>query len=555
MSFQRDSDSSPPAILWLAVILFLLPVCWKLGASDSRYHMEQMSVLPSQETWLRMQQGEADAWRSPSKHEAPRIRKPPLLIWSNLLVWNGLSAETSTVEQRLYRARLMSAVIGLVGVLGTFLLGRLLYGTKTAALGALILVSMYTVLKQGRLASFDTHLLGWIPLAIFATLAFADHRPRHLRWGCLVLAIAASSAAVMTKGPVACVYLLPSLVLAKLMLPRLELHTVRLILPLALTSILYWLWLQDVLANVPNAKEILSHELTQPRKHPQPFYYYLIAVALIFPWSFLFLRGIPRTVSGSRATMFPLACGILILFLMSFAEAKRQRYAVPVLPFFALATALGVRELTQRGFEDRGRSQSAHPLEWAHAVFILLPSLLLPVAIPLQNRMIEWNWIQQTELEGASWGAVAFSILFILPVALWVAQATRKGDRTQVVLATAIWLSLTYTFAMHFYVESYHGNYRYRALAHEVHQLTREQAVFLIHPDGQDAIRPDDKFVFHSARLFQATPFSRTAGLAAGRFALVPEQLSKSVREKHPSWRHIIDVDEGKKFQLFAIVP
>ncbi|MCB1071140.1 MAG: hypothetical protein KDL31_12365, partial [Kiritimatiellae bacterium] len=100
---------------WLGMVLALaisLPgLVGSVSRSDTTAHMEVLSVASSQFTWMRLQEGEADAWLVPSWNERPRIHKPPLVVWANLAAWTGLSRETATPDVLLYRARWVGFVM------------------------------------------------------------------------------------------------------------------------------------------------------------------------------------------------------------------------------------------------------------------------------------------------------------------------------------------------------------------------------------------------------------------------------------------------------------
>ena len=90
------------------LLLLCVPLVWGgLGAPDCEFHMEVMALASSQEAWL-SQQSDSRAWLIPSWNGAPRVNKPPLLVWINLLAWRGLPPGAS-VETLVQRARQAAA--------------------------------------------------------------------------------------------------------------------------------------------------------------------------------------------------------------------------------------------------------------------------------------------------------------------------------------------------------------------------------------------------------------------------------------------------------------
>src|SRR4051794_31430667 len=109
------SPESSPRRLTLTLLLLVLlaslpPLLIDLGERDCTQTMEMLSLLSSQETWLR-QQGWVDiprdpnAWLMPTKMGEPRYVKPPMVVWLNMLAATGLRPETSTADAFMLRAR------------------------------------------------------------------------------------------------------------------------------------------------------------------------------------------------------------------------------------------------------------------------------------------------------------------------------------------------------------------------------------------------------------------------------------------------------------------
>ncbi len=81
-------------LLLLILSASLAPMLVQLGLRGPRGWMESVVVLSSQETWLRQHAGESQAWLIPTKNGVPRIVKPPLVVWMNMLAWVDLDPES-----------------------------------------------------------------------------------------------------------------------------------------------------------------------------------------------------------------------------------------------------------------------------------------------------------------------------------------------------------------------------------------------------------------------------------------------------------------------------
>src|SRR5688572_4939857 len=88
------------AIIALAAIMALsLPALLiDLGRLAPRSWMEGIALLSSRETWKRQHAGESHAWLTPTVNGSPRLRKPPMLIWLNMLAWSDLDPATAPAE-------------------------------------------------------------------------------------------------------------------------------------------------------------------------------------------------------------------------------------------------------------------------------------------------------------------------------------------------------------------------------------------------------------------------------------------------------------------------
>ncbi len=509
-------QAAPAAVLlFLAIAVYTAPTLWKLGVSDSMYHMEHMTLLPSQETWIRQQSGDADAWLDPSMRGVPRIRKPPMVIWLHMLAWSGLDADTVDPAVTTYRARLVAWGLGLMGILSTAWIGRMIYSHWVGARAALILAATYSVLKQSRMATFDTHLLGWVTLALALSLAFARRRVTgaHIAW--LVMGSIASAAAFLTKGAVAVVYLIPFLVLIAVFTSNERIRTVNLFLPVFIGAGVYGLWLWDVLATVPGASDILSDESTQGRLNPQPVYYYVILLGLIFPWTLPFLGVCSRIRSWNWPATVPwlsLAAGILILTI---PDNRRQRYLIPLMPMFAL----GLSHLWSL-------RSGKWMLTWnrLHVLLLILLSSALAVLIPFQATLVETGVLKEMEFPGADLQTSILLGILLIPLCggmIWSAFLRRT---CALIPLTACWIAIVYTLGMHYYVHSYHGVYEHRAVSEQVHEDTKGNPgqLFYMVRRGFGIPAPDERFLYHSGRFFHPVPTNTK--MESGAFVLIPAQ-------------------------------
>jgi hypothetical protein len=144
--------------LLLLGLVALPPLFAGLGAGDSDYHMEVRALQSAQETWFR-QDHDGKAWLIPTWNGEPRINKPPLAVWVDLLAWRDLAPDSTRIDQLVWRARAAAAALAALMVLAVFLTGRRLRDAAFGGLAAAATGTTLFFLRQSRLASYDTYFM------------------------------------------------------------------------------------------------------------------------------------------------------------------------------------------------------------------------------------------------------------------------------------------------------------------------------------------------------------------------------------------------------------
>ncbi len=269
----------------------------------------------------------------------PWFVHPPLYMW--LAAVTGWALGFSE-----FSARLWSAVFGVVGVLGTYLLGRMLFGVRTAALGAIILMTTFQYFVQAHLAIFDVVLVAFMLLAFYSILrSLRESNPRLAVW-----AFVWAGLGTLTKGPIG--LLLPGLVVAAFLGVRGELHRWREIPWHAALGVytgiaLPWYLLETIRHGWPFIQAVIGYyTITRfvgvVENQSGPWWYYGPVLALgAFPWSAFLVAMIAdhlRRVHEDGSALVLLWCGITLVFY-SIAGTKLPNYILPVYPLAALGIA------------------------------------------------------------------------------------------------------------------------------------------------------------------------------------------------------------------------
>jgi len=392
-------------LLALVIVIVLPPLFAGLGLNRVLRVMEDISLVSSQETFLRMHGGtgvpaEPNAWLMPTWNGRPRIVKPPMLVWMNLAAWSDLSPQTSTPDQLLFRARVVAMVMSCLMLAGVFWIGVMLGDEKLGVMAALMAGTNWFVQRQSVTAAYDIHMTAWATLAFAAALAamrpvqsngLAPCRTGSLRGYLLwVLAALFLVFAWLVKGLLAmAIVLLP---LAAILVYRRawRKHLPGLATLILLTLMLGVPWFVFAFRVSPHTLDTLVTEYGADRSEFQPPWYYLGLLGLVLPWSVWLAAGLAHPFfEKSRDARVPRLIPwlwFLVLFVMfSIPAAKQQRYILPVIPAAALLGAFVLWDhgrAAGRGTPDRG-GLIWMQLHWAG---IATASISLPLLLAMQEQ-------------------------------------------------------------------------------------------------------------------------------------------------------------------------
>lgn len=147
-------------------------------------------------------------WILPTLRGEPYLAKPPMIYWAQLALARLRGAEPAVLD-----LRLTTALAGLLGVLGTYLLARRLTrdtgadpatAVDAARWSALALAIGILYVRSARMGELDILIVPFILLAIGALHAAWSAASAHARthWPAIALAALGAAGAALTKGPV-----------------------------------------------------------------------------------------------------------------------------------------------------------------------------------------------------------------------------------------------------------------------------------------------------------------------------------------------------------------
>jgi 4-amino-4-deoxy-L-arabinose transferase-like glycosyltransferase len=510
----KAQDPRVWSFLLLSLFVCLPPMLIGAGNTEPDRIMENHTMVSSQETWVRQQSGEKDAWLMPSWNGRPRIEKPPMSVWLNLLAWTGLDSKTAPADTLVLRARLMAAALAALALVATFWAGMSLTGDpRTAALAVLVTGTMSAFVRQARFATYDTHMLGFVTLAV-ATGFWAMKSSRRMGW---ILAGLAMGAAVMTKGPLAFALVIgPLAVMIAVDRTNGRRNAGWLLIALALALLVSAPWTYYMLKHVATAQSRLATEYFAPTDFSKPPWYYLGLIGMVLPWSIWFLVSVcrPFTVSGGERRRLLLAWSwfAFLFVFFSIPGAKAQRYISPILP----AAGLMIAQLWPTGDRIAKKDRETRLIHWlriSHWAILLIVSLGFSSFIVCQGTLLKHGLIRRQELPG--FNALSGLLFGVLLTALTVRGAWWhfRGKPYWAAVTTAVWAAILFTTGNYCYSQSYHSKYPQRPDAERVAAATAGRDLVYLCLDEKIDREPTKIFLFYIRRIVLPVTEEQLAGL------------------------------------------
>lgn len=288
-------------------------------------------------------------WITPHIFGAPQFEKP-------VLYYNLIEISYGIFGVNEFAARLPSAVFGLLGVIGIYLLGALFFNKRVAFLSAIILAVNVEYVILSRACITDMVLSTFI---LFGFLFFFYAYIKNRQY-CYALSAASFAFATLTKGPVFA--LLPAVTLAIYLfwtkgfksIPRLPALGAIIVFAL-IAGPWYFIMIKihgnyftDAFFGFQNMTRFLEAE----HKIGSQFYYNIPAIlAGFFPWSaFLplafwhIIKKLRSTVNSQLSTksylIFLLIWFSVIFVFFTISSTKLPTYIFPLFMSLALMTAV-----------------------------------------------------------------------------------------------------------------------------------------------------------------------------------------------------------------------
>lgn len=448
-------------------------------------------------------------WITPRFNGNNFYDKPILYYWLNALSFRFFGINE-------FAARLPAAVLGALGVLITYLLGKTLYDRWTGFMGALILSVSFQYIFLSRLVVHDISLTFGIMLSLFLFYYGFLHIKIHT-WVIPFFYISLAWS-VLAKGPIGLI--LPGMIIGLFIFLRKDWKLIKELRPglgiiIFLPLIATW-YVPVSLANKDFLYYFIVHQHLQQflsaakSTHNAPVYYYLPALfGGFFPWSCFLPYAWFKTLSpykilrDRKEDLFLILWFTIPLLFFSIARSKLSTYILPIYPAAAIMVA--------KIWKDYIVSMPVKNKAMLYPFFALI-SILIPALIYLILYYPSYTYI----------GVLLFAGIAL---SLYLLYLNKAAASFALLAATSVTVFLAVTiFLMPFFIHTFSS----KDLATYLRQVSL--------PSDSVACyrREQNSTVFYSGRLIQ-----RVKNRAA---------LSEYINQ-HGTWFLVLDDKDYNKYQ------
>ena len=473
-------------VLAAAAVLFL----WWLGGHDLWAPDEPYFAEGAREMVV------DGRWAVPHVNGVVTTDKPPLFFWLIAL----FSLPFGDVNS--WTARLPSALAGLGTVALTLRLGRKFFGPRTAALAGVALATTYLFWEKARWSQTDAVLcfLIWVALSAFAAFRTGDLDGRKAG----LLFWLAAALAVLDKGPVG--FMLPLGIALCVLIADRDLGSWRRFSPLTgpllfaavlAAWVLFTIFGDDSGYSVWGAlREHFVDRGIHGMHHKQPPWYFLkVLPPVLMPWTALVPGALVlawrRRLPADR---FLLVAALFVVAFFSISTEKRELYALPAMPAFALMTAALVGKVA--GWREPALDPAPAPSRrWVTVGQSVLGGLLLLIGIAMPLVAAE----RAEELR--PWMPWAFAAVFATAGAatLWF---VRKGRIPHAALAPAAGLAVAYLLVATAVYPLFEARKSARPFALRIQEVTADSRAAGLPVVAYDLGNLPEPFAYYSKGLY-----------------------------------------------------
>lgn len=281
-------------------------------------------------------------WLTPRIFGKPQFEKPPLYYWFIIVSYKIFGVNE-------FAARFPSALFGILGILGIYFLGKILFSRKTGLYASLIMATAIEYMILARACVTDMVLAVSILYAFLFYLYAYLNRDRKIFY---LFASGFLGLAVLTKGPVGVI--LPISIILLYLLYKKDIRAVFRFPIISGGAVFFliaipWYFLMHKVYGASFIDHFFGFQnitrfLQPEHKIGDVFYYYIpIMLGGFFPWSIFLPYGIHYIIRRDKERFSNhafLFIWILVFFIFfSLARTKLPTYIFPIFPALAIIIA------------------------------------------------------------------------------------------------------------------------------------------------------------------------------------------------------------------------
>lgn len=366
-------------LLWLVTLFSILTIFHQLDQGflpsydDAYYAQKAREIIQTGDIWTMRIDGR------------PRFDNPPGFMWL-------IAASYKAFGVSEFSARFPSALGGVLGILGTFLLFELLFGTRIGFLAALVLNLTTVYLKYSRHSMMDATVAASVVWSFY----FFLRGVRGSQWWFVVAGAVASyiffAKSVFGGLPVLALltYLMVTREWRTFTRPALWLGALLAIAPYAVWALIEYQRFGREFVDGHFVKLILH---SSANRGPNDYWYdYIVVLLKYFPLFLPFMMiGIWKALRAQgeesrRALWFVLTYFGVFFVLLSLQATKKTWYFLPALPACAGLAAVGLETVVRRfSTAQLGRAMAVLFVATFLGLMTMPISLSIPRAVEIRS--------------------------------------------------------------------------------------------------------------------------------------------------------------------------
>lgn len=348
----KNVFSRPEYWLMLAFILFTGAKFWEpgIGLSSATYGAIAKNIV------------RYNNWFSPalsSEIYNPFVEHPYLVLWLDALVFKIFGISPQTI-------RLVSTVLGILGVLSLFKISQKLFNERVAFLACVFLLFINIYMNYFNSGWLDMSMVG-LTLIAFAFAVYDKYSWSGLFVGLAVLAKGFAALTVIPLG----IYVIIRCYQQKKEL--LKFFTAAL-LPIIIFTVAHYYSEGFIFWQAYFVRQVLvQNELKEQLSSVKDLFWYVLAAMkhshILF---FLAIAGLVKLYKQKTYLVFAVTLGIFIIHILAYSQSSRHygQYLLPVFPWIAVLAAFFVNQYKFKNFDVTGASRKLFYLAALYFVVI-----------------------------------------------------------------------------------------------------------------------------------------------------------------------------------------